>query len=75
MEPQQTILKEVDELARAKDPFILMREKYANEMLSFCMYQVLILDKKVLLTALSSIAPSIKVSIYPCKVKIGVFNS
>mgnify|MGYP001229187065 CR=1 FL=1 len=41
------ILKEVDELARAKDPFILMREKYANEMLSFCMYQVLVLDKKV----------------------------
>ena len=41
------ILKEVDELARAKDPFMLMREKYANEMLSFCMYQVLVLDKKV----------------------------
>jgi len=40
------ILKEVDELANSKDPFITMREKYANEMLAFCQYQVLVLDKK-----------------------------
>ena len=40
------IIKEVHELAHAKDPFITMREKYANEMLAFCEYQVLVLDKK-----------------------------
>ena len=40
------IIKEVHELAHAKDPFITMREKYANAMLEFCEYQVLVLDKK-----------------------------